>query len=147
MGMNAAFNLEEIEVQLPSANDLAAIDCAEFMDSTIFIAHIHLYDFREGVLSSTVSMQDLKSRNIHVTLMRPLNILSNWRKLLPEHINFEFSQGVPPAMIAMPEMRSLASVYLRFHHVSTTCTYLKSNHVCCADTYLSAMSFCYGQSC
>lgn len=146
MGMNAAFDFEEVEVHLPSTNDLAPIDCAEFTDGTIFTAHVRLCNVRAGVLSSIPSIRDTDGDSVDTNFTKPLDLLSDWRKELPARIDFDFSQGVPQAMIALSEMRSLASVYLRFHHVRTSCICSRCYYMIFANANTSAILFYYAQS-
>ncbi|KAH7125232.1 fungal-specific transcription factor domain-containing protein, partial [Dendryphion nanum] len=122
IGLNSTFDFEEIEAKLglPTDDNLSAEDHDNFTISTIFTAHIRLCSARSGILSvASAELSGADDDQLEVMLRRPMHVIEEWRRQLHSTINFEFSNGIPATMISKPECRSLASLYLRFHQVTT----------------------------
>jgi proline utilization trans-activator len=122
MGINSAWDHEEIErrLGLPSDAGLSPQDRQELSPALIFTAYIPLCSIRSEVLSLASSeLANASYQQIEETLRRPIAVLERWRESLPSTINFSFTSGIPPGMLSMQECRGLASLYIRYHHVST----------------------------
>lgn len=124
LGLNSTYDFDELEARLALPSDLAvpADDQDEFARSSILIAHIRLCSVRSEILSvANAGLLDGNMTEVEATLASPIAVLEQWRQQLSEDISFDFASGMPTAMVELPECRSLASLYLRFHHVSITC--------------------------
>lgn len=66
---------------------------------------------------ASAELSEVDDHQVELMLDRPLSILENWQKQLPSDLDFDFTNGIPESLMAMPHCRSLASLYLRFHQV------------------------------
>ncbi|PVH98163.1 hypothetical protein DM02DRAFT_683049 [Periconia macrospinosa] len=118
LGLNATYEFEEIEAKLglPSDENLSQENQDEFTPCAILTAHLCLCSVRSGILSvAGAGLSHAELEQVEASLTPPINILEEWHQQLPESIKFDFSAGIPSAVIGLPECRSLASLYLRFH--------------------------------
>lgn len=147
LGLNSTYDFEEIESKLglPSDENLSTLEQDEFVPCAILIAHIRLCSVRAGILSTaSTKLLDADFEQLTTIIGPPMTVLEDWKKRLPETINFECSGGIPPQMVEMSECRSLSSVYIRFHQVSLShfVLYLQPS-----SWWSSASSFFSGQFC
>ncbi|OAL53100.1 hypothetical protein IQ07DRAFT_641511 [Pyrenochaeta sp. DS3sAY3a] len=119
LGLNSTYDFDELEARLALPSDLAvpADDQDEFARASILVAHIRLCSVRSEILSvANAGLLGGNMTEVEAALASPIAILEQWRHQLGEDISFDFASGMPTAMIELPECRSLASLYLRFHH-------------------------------
>jgi hypothetical protein len=117
MGLRAAFGFAQAEHALPSDERLSPMQLGDFWDSNIMTAHLKLCSFRSLILESVGRLDEADFASYDKFVAAPLQELESWKRELPDEISFDFSAGVPPKMLELPSMRSLASCYLRYHQV------------------------------
>jgi proline utilization trans-activator len=117
MGLRATFGFEHTEHSLPSDAQLPAADRDDFWDSQIMTAHLKLCNIKSLILDTIGRLQQTDFASYEKLIEVPLCGLESWKRELSPVISFEFSNGVPQAMLDRPSMRSLASCYLRYHQV------------------------------
>lgn len=121
MGVNSSWDYDEIKarVGLPSDSNLSDEDHQELFPAHISTAYISLCSIRSQILSlASSSLADSSDEQIDDSLKYPISMLQEWRATLPDAISFTFTEGISPDMLSLQECRGLASLYLRFHHVS-----------------------------
>lgn len=117
MGLRAAFGFSQAEHSLPSDTQLPVAQLGDFWDSQIMTAHLKLCNIKSLILDTVGQLQATDFSSYEKVIETPLRELESWKHELPSRIRFEFSNGVPPPMLELPSMRSLASCYLRYHQV------------------------------
>lgn len=117
MGLRAAFGFAQAEHALPSDDRLSPAQRGDFWDSNIMSAHLKLCEIRSLILESVGRLDEADFANYDKFVAAPLQELESWNRELPGEISFDFSCGVPQAMLERSSMRSLASCYLRYHQV------------------------------
>jgi len=115
MGLRATFALIQAEQPLPLDEQLAPADRDDFWGSKTMTAHLNLCNIRTLILETLAQLQESDFASYEKATEVPLRELELWKLQLPADSSFEFSQGIPQAMLDQPWMRSLASVYLRYH--------------------------------
>ena len=117
VGLTPCLNFDRIQLDLPSAVPLASEDFAGFADHEIIKSNIQLYDIQSQILStaSRLNMSDMAGHfhGIH----SQLNKLTRWRTNLAPQYAFELRPGFSYDWLEIPQTRSVASIYLRFHQV------------------------------
>ncbi|KAH7029793.1 proline utilization trans-activator [Microdochium trichocladiopsis] len=115
MGIRATFGALEAEQSQPSDEQLSKTDQDDFWDAQILTAHLNLDSARRLVLETVGLLHDADFAGFKRAIEVPLQELEKWRLALPNSSSFDFSSGIPEAMLEQPSMRSLASLFLRFH--------------------------------
>lgn len=100
---------------MPSDEGLTLDEQRDFATADILTAYLRLCDVRSSVSEATTRLRQGDFANFHITMQQPMSLLSQWRQSIPEKYDFDFILGIPEKMTTLPSMRSLASVYLRFH--------------------------------
>lgn len=121
LGLNPSFDLEDAETSLPSVDELSPTNRSDFAEFQILRAHIKLYSIKIAILKIAREYRVEGITNIQDVVRAPIDQLEKWRAELPIEYSFHFSQGIPPKMLELRAMRSLASVFLRYHQVSSGC--------------------------
>lgn len=119
VGLKATLRFGDAELPLPSDELLTPQDRVDFRDAQILAAYLKLCSIRSDIAEVVGRLQEEDFINYQQVVQEPLQRLDQWRLELPAQYSFEFSCGIPPAMLAFQSMRSLASVYLRYYQVST----------------------------
>lgn len=122
MGLKSTFLLENLETSLPSARHIACSGHAEFSDPRILTAHIKLCSTRIEVLKTAKRPRVEDAVSFQGMIRDSLRQLQQWLAELPKEYFFEFHNGPPSRMLEMESVRSLASIYLRYHQVSFNST-------------------------
>lgn len=117
MGLRAAFGFAQAEHTLPSDDQLSPAQRGDFWDSNIMTAHLKLCKIRSLILDSVGQIDEVDFATYDKSVAAPLQELETWKRELPAEISFDFSDGVPQAMLDLLSMRSLASCFLRYHQV------------------------------
>lgn len=118
VGLRPTLCFDDAQLALPADELLSHQDQRDFHDAQILAAHLKLCGIRSDIADVVGRLQQEDFTNYRQVVQQPLGRLEQWRLELPAHCSFEFSQGIPPAMLSLPSMRSLTSVYLRYHQVS-----------------------------
>lgn len=115
VGLKATLRFEEAEQPMPSSAGLTPEEQPDFTDADILTAYLRLCDARNSILETAGRLQQDDFANFSGAVQHPLHLLEQWRLAMPAKFSFDFSYGIPSAMQRLPSMRSLASLYLRFH--------------------------------
>jgi len=115
VGLKATLRFKDTEQLLPSSAQLRMDEQRDFRDPEILTAHIKLCDIRNDILETAGRLQQQDFANYHQAIHYPLCLLEQWRLEVPAQYSFDFSQGIPTQMLQLVSMRSLASLYLRYH--------------------------------
>jgi proline utilization trans-activator len=117
MGLRASVGFAQAEHAFPSDEQIHPIHRADFWDSYIMTAHLKLCNIRVHILETVGQIQESDFASYERVIAVPLQELDVWKTELSPLIVFDFSNGVPQQMLDLPSMRSLASLYLRYHQV------------------------------
>lgn len=102
-------------MQLPSTAHIAAEDIDQFFYTDILAAQAKLYDIKHKVATTVSRVLWTSNEEEILNALSPcLELLKQWWRDLPSHLQFEFDNGVPP----MPYGRLTSSLYLRYHQVT-----------------------------
>lgn len=115
VGLKASLRFTEAEQPMPSNASLKSEEQADFRDPDILAAYLRLCEARNIILETAGRLQQDDFTNFSHAVQHPLHLLEQWRLAMPPKFSFDFSYGLPSAMLNLPSMRSLASLYLRFH--------------------------------
>lgn len=121
MGINSAWTYDEIKakVGLPSDLNLSEEGHQQLGPAHMSTAYISLCSIRSEVISlASSSLFDGIHEQADDVLRRIISALQEWRASLSDALSFTFTEGIPSEMLSLRECRGLASLYLRFHHVS-----------------------------
>ncbi|RDW78728.1 uncharacterized protein DSM5745_05580 [Aspergillus mulundensis] len=116
-GLRSTFGFMQAEQHLPSDELLAPNERDNFWDAQLMAAHLKLCKIRSLILETLGHLHEYENDfdRYEKAVEVPLRELELWKRELPPDISFEFSQGVPQDMLDRPSVRSLASMYLRYH--------------------------------
>ena len=109
------------EPDLPSSAGLVGIELEEFFDPRPLISHAQLSEIKRRVVeaASTKRLRAAADEGERRRIILPcLDTLRAWRESLGPGMAFEFPDGIPDEMMALPFTRVLSSLYLRYHQVS-----------------------------
>lgn len=120
MSLKPSFRLHEVGLCLPSDEDLSNDERAEFGDVQMLLASLRLCSLKTQILDTVGSLGEEELTNLQPATAGLLNALECWKLELPNQFSFGYSQGIPLAMLTLPSMRSLASLYLRYYQVGFT---------------------------
>lgn len=115
VGLRAPSRLRDAEQSFPSDAYPRVDEQEDFRDSDILTSHLKLCDIRNDILDVAGQLHQHDFANYHKAVHYPLCLLEHWREEMPARYSFSFAHGIPPAMLTLPCVRSLASLYLRFH--------------------------------
>ncbi|KAL2417445.1 hypothetical protein ABEF91_006508 [Exophiala dermatitidis] len=113
--LKPTLRLDDVELALPADETLTRQDRSEFNDAQILAAHLKLCGIRSDIAEVAGRLQEDDFADYQRAVQVLLSRLQQWKTELPVQYRFEFDSGLPTAMLALPSMRSLASVYLRYH--------------------------------
>ncbi|KAH7073066.1 proline utilization trans-activator [Paraphoma chrysanthemicola] len=120
LGLNSTYDLGELEAKigLPSEANMSPEQQLEFAPAQILTAHALLVSIRARILSipSIEIAAGTHSQHVIATLTSSIAVIDEWYASLPQSYRFDFSNGLPDALTEMSEYRSLASLFLRYHH-------------------------------
>lgn len=115
VGVKPTLRFAEVEQPMPSDAGLSPEEQVDFKDAKIQTMNVKLCDVRNSVLTIATRFQKDDFANFSHVIQHPMDRLAEWRSSVPAEYSFDFSSGIPGQMQRLPSMRSLASVYLRYH--------------------------------
>ncbi|TPX15852.1 uncharacterized protein E0L32_000186 [Thyridium curvatum] len=134
VGLKATLRFDDAELPLPSDEGLLHLPSSppqqqqqqqedvvgEFHDAQVLAAYLKLCSIRSDIAETAGRLREEDFADYQRVVREPLRRLERWRAELPARYSFDFANlagggGLPPAMLALPSMRSLASIYLRYH--------------------------------
>lgn len=80
--------------------------------------HLRLCTILEQIHRKASALRSEDYADFHAAVATPLNDLRSWKANLPGRLSFDSSLGIPPEMHALPEIRPLCSLYLRYQQVT-----------------------------
>lgn len=106
---------------LPSSAGLVGAELEEFFDPRPLTSHAQLSEIKRRVMevASTKRLRTAADDEERRRIILPcLDMLRTWRESLGPGMAFEFTDGIPDEMMALPFARVLSSLYLRYYQVS-----------------------------
>ncbi|ETN38206.1 uncharacterized protein HMPREF1541_06237 [Cyphellophora europaea CBS 101466] len=115
VGVKPTLRFNEAELPLPADNLLPMDAQGDFNDPAIFTAHLKLCNIRNDIHETAGRLQQHDFANYHQAVQHPLRLLQQWLVEMPDEYSFGFNDGMPAEMLSLTSMRSLTSLYLRYH--------------------------------
>lgn len=146
LGLNGTYDYDELEAKigLPCDSVLSPVEQQEFAPCSILTAHVRLCSIRSEILSVTsFGSSDIDAKQLTELLASPVRLLESWRAQLPHEYSFDFATSLPEGYKDIPGCRSIASLYLRYHHVSLQALY--NAYICSRKASVSYC--CFGHFC
>lgn len=120
LGLTPTLRLSEAQQSLPTNQSVRTEDFLSFRDPRILTAHIELSQIQANILDAVAQLQEEDLNHFEAVTAQYLSRLEKWRDDTSADQWFDLSYGVPASMTRSPSMRSLASIYLRYHQVSNS---------------------------
>ncbi|KAM0545426.1 hypothetical protein ACHAPJ_011331 [Fusarium lateritium] len=117
LGLLPSFQHSQIKLDYPSDQQLEPGDADQFFEADFLHARIQLTLMKAEADIFIDLWQSIRDdipdgeRRVRPILLK----LENWLHELPTSLKFDCEAGMPEAMAQAPNMRSLASLYLRWH--------------------------------
>lgn len=122
-GLESAFHGDSPELDHPDDSLLLPEEMQEFSAGQYLTAQSKLCLIKRRIDGASCRLRSDDSRDPQEILEPTLDLLEHWRSELPPDMSFTFEDGIPLAMAELPAMRSLASLYLRYHQVRNLSVY------------------------
>jgi proline utilization trans-activator len=115
IGVRPTLRFAEAEHSFPSDAALPSTEKHDFADAQLQTINIELCNVRNSILDVSTRLRQGDFANFRYITRYPIDLLTTWRSNVPSRYSFDFATGIPIQMQSLPSMRSLASVYLRYH--------------------------------
>ena len=116
-GLESAYHGDSPELDHPNDISLLPEEMQEFSAAQYLTAQSKLCLVKRRIDWTASRLRSDDSRDFQEILEPSMELLEQWRSELPPDMSFTFEDGIPLAMAELPAMRSLASLYLRYHQV------------------------------
>lgn len=117
LGVSPIHEKNRKRLDLPSNNGLDPYQ-NQFFDAQLLKAQIELCQIRLQVIETvTTRLQKGALEGLQPVLSPCLTAIQNWRGDLPIKLSFDFDNGIPQKLATSTLLRSVASLYLRYHQV------------------------------
>src|SRR6478735_4667446 len=127
LGLLPSFKPSQIKLDYPSDQQLEPGDVDQFFEADLLRARIQLTLMKAEADIFIDLWQSIRDdipdgeRRVRPILLR----LENWLHELPPSLKFDCEDGMPEAMAQAPNMRSLASLYLRWQQIGSVAEVFK----------------------
>ena len=117
LGVSPIHKNNNKRLELPSNNGVEEFQ-GQFFNAQLLKAQIELCQIRLQVIETvTTRLQKGALDRLRSVLSPCLTAINTWRKDLPLDLSFDFNEGIPQTLATSSLLRSVASLYLRYHQV------------------------------
>lgn len=118
LGLRPFVRLDEVEVDLPCHLDTDMDSAGEFGMAAVFAMHVKLCQCQMRTFTRRAQTDSQQGwEEFCVCTRKALRYLEQWRAEVPASFALEPLRAFSREALARPEMRSLASIHLRYGHV------------------------------
>ena len=117
LGLRPSIRLEDVDVGLPSDHGLTPDHLLDLGKCELLLLNISLTKINGRILDNVAQLRVKDYEDYEAKIQASLSELEQWRSNIPPRYGGDWALGIPPAVHEMGEMRSLASLFLRYHQV------------------------------
>ncbi|KAF2174069.1 hypothetical protein M409DRAFT_48953 [Zasmidium cellare ATCC 36951] len=116
IGQRPTLLLGEVEVETPCNDDLSEEEQLQFGNKEVLNMNIDLC--RAQMQTATARLQPGNHAGLRNKIQPSIDFLQQWQAGVAQSCAFtSFDSGIPPDMLRKPEVRSISSIYLRYHQI------------------------------
>ena len=116
-GLQPGLSFDNVEIGMPSDQDLGPGEAMELGNCDMLNMNIDICKVNTAIFDVISRLQSDDFANYGRAIQAPLEQLDQWRANLPPRYCLDLTRGLPQIILDMPEMRSLASLYMRYYQV------------------------------
>lgn len=117
LGLSPNHHEATAELELPDDSQLSVQEQREFQPPDYLISQVKLAVLKSEVAATTSSFKQNDLAGAYRNIDNVLEKLHDWETHLPASFPPVFAEGIPEDAKEMATVRSLASIYIRYHQV------------------------------